>query len=84
MTRGDGETVMLEFPVALSVRERETFHIDADIPLPQDVARQLGARGDMVVMAGQYRPTWSRDGRQVRVVLRVSGEWTLSHGLPRG
>lgn len=73
MTRGEGQTVTLEFDSAEPVAAGEIFYVDHDIPLPAAEARQLGARGAMTVTRGQYR--LSAGGRSIRVALRVRGEW---------
>jgi outer membrane immunogenic protein len=71
----DGDTVLLEYTSGKPVPAGEIFHVDKDIPLPAAEAHQLGARGAMALMAGQYPMSLADGGRRVRVELRVRGEW---------
>ncbi len=75
ITRGDDGTVLLEFPATRARGGDDRFVIDEDLPIPIDVARRLGARGDLAVMRGVYRARWVRKGRIVSVGLRIRGEW---------
>jgi len=75
---GDDGTVSLEYLAAEPVAAGEIFYIDKDILLPAAEAHQLGARGAMALVAGEYPMSLSDGGRRVRVELRVRGEWATA------
>lgn len=75
LSRGSGNSVVLEFTSEQPMPAREMFHIERNMPIPAVTARQLGARGALVLRKGKYRPTLANGGRMIRVELPVSGGW---------
>lgn len=75
VTRSKDDGVTIEFAAKQTAENKGIFFVDRDLEIPTAAARQLGARGALVVTKGQYRPRWSADGLTVRVDLHIRGKW---------
>ena len=84
LTRGPGDTVVLEYTSARPMPEGETFGIERPMAVPASVARQIGARGALRLRPGEYRPVLSDGGRTIRVELPVEGRWMPEKDEVRG